>query len=158
MRLRPAVALILTVLALTGCGSDGKTPSTPGLPSRPRVPVGAPVQVDNGISKGTVVVANPRQIDAPEDWGDPVIVVVDVTITATAGDMMFSERSFRLVTADGRQIGAPTVASDDGLPGAALGTGTVTAPDKVTGVVVFAFDGATAGCRVELDGAGIWML
>lgn len=155
-----ALALLLSVVS--GCG-DAATPSptataataTPsdataigtdeslgedavaGTASAVHLKLGETGRTGDIETAADVTVSDAKIIKAPEDWGDPKIVIATVTTDVVQGQYTYDERGFTLVQADGTRLDANGVASDYGLPGAALGSGTLTAPDKAKGLVTF---------------------
>lgn len=136
-------------------------PPDPGSKSA-RVPAGQPIHIAGKGSAVAITVSDPKVIDPPEFWGAGKITVATVSIDATEGRYAFEETAFELVLADGTRVGASTVAADDGLPGRALGSGVLVAPDRATGLVTFdenagRLDGARIQLRDDPDGRG-WVL
>ncbi|MEU4422953.1 hypothetical protein AB0F81_20195 [Actinoplanes sp. NPDC024001] len=97
-----------------------------------------------------VTVADPKVIKAPDGWGDGNIIIATVTYNLLDGQVEYDETAFTLVLADGERIDASTVASDTGLPGRALGSGPLTAPDKAKGLITFDHDTKSLdGLRIQ---------
>jgi hypothetical protein len=87
------------------------------------------------------------------------VVIATVTINVATGQFSYDESAFTLVLDDGTRIDASTVASDEGLPGKALGSGNLTAPDKAKGLITFSDEHlpkTLAGTKIQLrdDAAG----
>jgi hypothetical protein len=136
-------------------------PPHPG-PRSARVPAGQPIHIAGEGSAVAITVSDPKVIDPPEFWGAGKITVATVSIDATEGRYAFDETAFQLVLPDGTRVDASTVAADDGLPGRALGSGILVAPDRVKGLVTFdenarTLDGARIQLRDDPDGRG-WVL
>lgn len=166
------ILALLFVLTLTAC-SSGKPATTPGAPpatdyprfvepSPHRQPIGITAQLANDTVTAAITLADAKIIKAPSDWGDPTVLIATATYDVTAGSMRFEETGFTLVTPDGARDRAHTVASDDGLPGKALGSGDLPAPGKAKGLVTFEAPTTLAGYSIELtSGMGvvaIWTL
>ncbi|XVV10833.1 hypothetical protein ACQP2X_39245 [Actinoplanes sp. CA-131856] len=113
---------------------------------------------DEGIAID-VTVASPKIIKAPEFWSGTSVVIATVAINVTTGQFSYDETAFTLVLDDGTRIDASTVASDEGLPGKALGSGNLTAPDKAKGLITFSGEHlpkTLIGTKIQLrdDAAG----
>jgi hypothetical protein len=170
---RRSLLAALPLLAMAACAKD-EDPQTSGdeiagpadsgeraLPSR--VKAGEKIDLSGDGLTGSIVVSSPRTIDPPEGWSSKQVVVT-VDIDVITGQLAYSESSFRLVSPAGERTSANTVASDVGLPGKALGSGSLQGAGKARGLVTFdGSDGISDGWLIELDdpsanGTFVWEL
>jgi hypothetical protein len=115
--------------------------------------VGQPVAVTTPDGTATITLSEVRSIRPPADWGRASIIIATVAMHATAGNPRYDGTAWALVTADGTRHIAVTIGSDHGLPGKALGQGTLAVGGRARGLVAFDFPGTPAGCGVEYIGA-----
>ena len=141
----------LPLVILAGCTENEKsgdeTADAANAGDRPlpsRVKIGDAIDLFGDGLTGSMVVSDTRVIEPPEGWSTRQVVVT-VGIELTTGQMPYSETSFRLVSPVGERTTANTVASDVGLPGKALGFGTLVAPTTARGLVTFDAPATIAG-------------
>ncbi len=97
----------------------------------------------------TVTLSEVRQTGAPDGWGDGTYVFATITVVAVAGTPRYDQTAWTIATAGGARIPALTIGTPHGLPARPLGTGTLPAAGRATGLVAFEYGGPLADCTIE---------